>query len=187
MNDGRPLWLLGVAKTLEGRPGGPFGGGLAAYGRHQRSCPGLRTPPKDHAAKAAGGVGTNHPNAGRYTFLNAKNGAFTPGPHGLDAGIVEYCTGKSHIYVARAWAGFVPVSRRSVYSQIEPLYVPVQESSGGLKRSEAEHLVLCDRHVEMARYGNSSHGGSAGGPRAGQSALEMSYSSSSLWNHSMKR
>ena len=51
-------------------------------------------------------------------------GGFTPGPHGLDAIIVGYYRGKDLIYVARTRNGFVPASRRQVFSRLKHLVTP---------------------------------------------------------------
>ena len=48
-------------------------------------------------------------------------GGFFPGPHGFDSIIVGYYRGKDLMYVARTRNGFVPVSRRSLFTKLKPL------------------------------------------------------------------
>jgi DNA ligase D-like protein (predicted ligase) len=51
-------------------------------------------------------------------------GGYIPGAHGLDSIIVGYYKGKDLIYVARVRNGFVPASRREVFTKLRPLIVP---------------------------------------------------------------
>ena len=51
-------------------------------------------------------------------------GGFTPGPHGIDGIVVGYYRGKDLVYVARTRNGFVPASRRGLFSKLKPLVVP---------------------------------------------------------------
>jgi DNA ligase D-like protein (predicted ligase) len=48
-------------------------------------------------------------------------GGYFPGPHGFDSIIVGYYEGKNLMYVARARNGFVPASRRQVFSKLKHL------------------------------------------------------------------
>jgi DNA ligase D-like protein (predicted ligase) len=48
-------------------------------------------------------------------------GGYFPGPHGFDSIIVGYYEGKNLMYVARTRNGFVPASRRQVFSQLKHL------------------------------------------------------------------
>jgi DNA ligase D-like protein (predicted ligase) len=51
-------------------------------------------------------------------------GGYFPGPHGFDSIIVGYYEGKDLMYVARTRNGFVPASRRQVFSQLKHLVMP---------------------------------------------------------------
>src|SRR5467141_1744905 len=51
-------------------------------------------------------------------------GGYFPGPHGFDSIIVGYYEGKDLTYVARTRNGFVPASRRQVFSTLKPLVTP---------------------------------------------------------------
>ena len=48
-------------------------------------------------------------------------GGYFPGPHGIDSLIVGYYDGDKLIYVARTRNGFVPASRRQVFSKLKHL------------------------------------------------------------------
>src|SRR5438477_2472979 len=48
-------------------------------------------------------------------------GGYFPGPHGFDSLIVGYYNGDKLIYVARTRNGFVPASRRQVFSKLKHL------------------------------------------------------------------
>jgi len=48
-------------------------------------------------------------------------GGYFPGPHGVDSLIVGYYAGGKLIYVARTRNGFVPASRRQVFSRLKHL------------------------------------------------------------------
>jgi bifunctional non-homologous end joining protein LigD len=48
-------------------------------------------------------------------------GGYFPGPHGFDSIIVGYYEGKDLMYVARTRNGFVPASRRQVFSKLKHL------------------------------------------------------------------
>src|SRR5690348_7525717 len=48
-------------------------------------------------------------------------GGYFPGPHGFDSLIVGYYDGDSLMYVARTRNGFVPASRRQVFSKLKHL------------------------------------------------------------------
>ena len=48
-------------------------------------------------------------------------GGHTPGTHGVDAIIVGYYRGKDLIFVAKVRNGFVPETRRQVFTQLRPL------------------------------------------------------------------
>jgi DNA ligase D-like protein (predicted ligase) len=48
-------------------------------------------------------------------------GGYFPGPHGFDSLIIGYYDGGKLIYVARARNGFVPASRRQVFSKLKHL------------------------------------------------------------------
>ncbi len=50
-------------------------------------------------------------------------GGYFPGPHGLDSIILGYYRGDDLIYVARTRAGFVPVTRRQVFSKLKNLVI----------------------------------------------------------------
>jgi DNA ligase D-like protein (predicted ligase) len=52
-------------------------------------------------------------------------GGYFPGPHGFDSIIVGYYQGKDLMYVARTRNGFVPASRRQVFSKLKPLVTRV--------------------------------------------------------------
>ncbi len=52
-------------------------------------------------------------------------GGFTRGSNGPYAVVVGYYEGKVLKYVARVRAGFVPLTRRSVYGRLEPLITNV--------------------------------------------------------------
>jgi bifunctional non-homologous end joining protein LigD len=51
-------------------------------------------------------------------------GGYFPGPHGFDSLIVGYYDGDKLMYVARTRNGFVPVSRRQVFSKLNHLVTP---------------------------------------------------------------
>jgi len=48
-------------------------------------------------------------------------GGYFPGPHGFDSIILGYYEGKDLVYVARTRNGFVPASRRQVFSKLKHL------------------------------------------------------------------
>jgi DNA ligase D-like protein (predicted ligase) len=50
-------------------------------------------------------------------------GGFFPGPHGFDSIILGYYEGKDLMYVARTRNGFVPASRRQVFSKLKNLVI----------------------------------------------------------------
>src|SRR5579859_2614161 len=51
-------------------------------------------------------------------------GGYFPGPHGFDSLIVGYYEGEKLMYVARTRNGFVPASRRQVFSKLKHLVTP---------------------------------------------------------------
>jgi DNA ligase D-like protein (predicted ligase) len=51
-------------------------------------------------------------------------GGYFPGPHGFDSLIVGYYNGDKLMYVARTRNGFVPASRRQVFSKLKHLVTP---------------------------------------------------------------
>jgi bifunctional non-homologous end joining protein LigD len=51
-------------------------------------------------------------------------GGYFPGPHGIDSLIVGYYDGDRLVYVARTRNGFVPASRRQVFSKLKHLVTP---------------------------------------------------------------
>jgi len=51
-------------------------------------------------------------------------GGYFPGPHGFDSLIVGYYEGDKLMYVARTRNGFVPASRRQVFSKLKHLVTP---------------------------------------------------------------
>ena len=51
-------------------------------------------------------------------------GGYFPGPHGFDSLIVGYYDGDELMYVARTRNGFVPASRRQVFSKLKHLVTP---------------------------------------------------------------
>jgi len=51
-------------------------------------------------------------------------GGYFPGPHGFDSLIVGYYDGNKLMYVARTRNGFVPSSRRQVFSKLKHLVTP---------------------------------------------------------------
>jgi DNA ligase D-like protein (predicted ligase) len=51
-------------------------------------------------------------------------GGYFPGPHGFDSLIVGYYDGDKLMYVARTRNGFVPASRRQVFSKLKDLVTP---------------------------------------------------------------
>jgi DNA ligase D-like protein (predicted ligase) len=51
-------------------------------------------------------------------------GGYFPGPHGIDSLIVGYYAGDQLKYVARTRNGFVPASRRQVFSKLKHLVTP---------------------------------------------------------------
>src|SRR5258708_2763445 len=51
-------------------------------------------------------------------------GGYFPGPHGFDSLIVGYYEGDKLMYVARTRNGFVPASRRQVFSKLSHLVTP---------------------------------------------------------------
>ncbi|PYT64994.1 MAG: hypothetical protein DMG39_30485 [Acidobacteria bacterium] len=51
-------------------------------------------------------------------------GGYFPGPHGFDSLIVGYYDGDDLMYVARTRNGFVPASRRQVFSKFKHLVTP---------------------------------------------------------------
>src|SRR5580700_4240207 len=51
-------------------------------------------------------------------------GGYSPGPHGFDSLIVGYYDGDKLMYVARTRNGFVPASRRQVFSKLKHLATP---------------------------------------------------------------
>jgi DNA ligase D-like protein (predicted ligase) len=52
-------------------------------------------------------------------------GGYFPGPHGFDSLIVGYYDGDELMYVARTRNGFVPASRRQVFSKLKHLVTPI--------------------------------------------------------------
>jgi bifunctional non-homologous end joining protein LigD len=50
-------------------------------------------------------------------------GGYIPGPHGVDAIVVGYYRGQDLIYVARVRNGFVPASRRQLFTKLKPLLI----------------------------------------------------------------
>src|SRR5258708_9228799 len=48
-------------------------------------------------------------------------GGYFPGPHGFDSLIVGYFDADKLMYVARTRNGFVPASRRQLFSRLKPL------------------------------------------------------------------
>jgi bifunctional non-homologous end joining protein LigD len=48
-------------------------------------------------------------------------GGYVPGTHGLDSIIVGYYRGKELMYIARVRNGFVPATRRQVFSKLHSL------------------------------------------------------------------
>jgi DNA ligase D-like protein (predicted ligase) len=51
-------------------------------------------------------------------------GGYFPGPHGFDSLVVGYYDAEKLMYVARTRNGFVPASRRQVFSKLKHLVVP---------------------------------------------------------------
>jgi DNA ligase D-like protein (predicted ligase) len=51
-------------------------------------------------------------------------GGYFPGPHGIESLIVGYYDGDNLVYVARTRNGFVPASRRQVFSKLKHLVTP---------------------------------------------------------------
>ena len=51
-------------------------------------------------------------------------GGYFPGPHGIDSLIVGYYEEEKLVYVARTRNGFVPASRRQVFSRLKHLVTP---------------------------------------------------------------
>jgi bifunctional non-homologous end joining protein LigD len=51
-------------------------------------------------------------------------GGYFPGPHGIDSLIVGYYDGEKLMYAARTRNGFVPASRRQVFSKLRHLVTP---------------------------------------------------------------
>jgi len=51
-------------------------------------------------------------------------GGYFPGPHGIDSLIVGYYDGNQLMYAARTRNGFVPASRRQVFSKLKHLVTP---------------------------------------------------------------
>jgi DNA ligase D-like protein (predicted ligase) len=51
-------------------------------------------------------------------------GGYIPGTHGVDAIVVGYYRGTDLVYVARVRNGFVPASRRQVFTRLKPLLIP---------------------------------------------------------------
>jgi len=51
-------------------------------------------------------------------------GGYFPGPHGFDSLIVGYYDGEKLMYVARTRNGFIPASRRQVFSKLKHLVTP---------------------------------------------------------------
>jgi DNA ligase D-like protein (predicted ligase) len=51
-------------------------------------------------------------------------GGYFPGPHGIDSLVVGYYEGDKLMYVARTRNGFVPTSRRQVFSKLKHLVTP---------------------------------------------------------------
>jgi ATP-dependent DNA ligase len=50
-------------------------------------------------------------------------GGYIAGPHGVDAIVVGYYRGEDLMYVARVRNGFVPASRRQVFTKLKPLVI----------------------------------------------------------------
>ena len=51
-------------------------------------------------------------------------GGYVPGAHGLDSIIVGYYRVKELVYIARVKNGFVPATRRQVFTKLQPLVAP---------------------------------------------------------------
>jgi bifunctional non-homologous end joining protein LigD len=51
-------------------------------------------------------------------------GGYTPGSNGFDALIVGFYQGKDLLFAARVRAGFIPATRREVFSKIKHLKTP---------------------------------------------------------------
>jgi ATP-dependent DNA ligase len=55
--------------------------------------------------------------------MRDKSNMRTRGPHGLDSIVVVYYRGKELVYVARVRNGFVPASRRQLFTKLKPLVI----------------------------------------------------------------
>jgi len=51
-------------------------------------------------------------------------GGYIPGSHGLDSIVVGYYRGRDLVYVARVRNGFVPASRRQLFTKLRPFEIP---------------------------------------------------------------
>jgi bifunctional non-homologous end joining protein LigD len=71
------------------------------------------------AGKRSGSWAKYRLNAGQELVI----GGYIPGTHGVDAIVVGYYRGEDLIYVARVRNGFVPASRRQVFTKLKPLVI----------------------------------------------------------------
>ena len=72
------------------------------------------------AGKRSGAWAKYRLNSGQELVI----GGYIPGAHGVDAIVVGYYRGQNLIYVARVRNGFVPASRRQVFTRLKPLLIP---------------------------------------------------------------
>ena len=88
--------------------------------QHLEGIVGKRRDSVYEPGKRSGAWIKHHVNLGQDFVI----GGYFPGPHGIDSLIVGYYDGDRLMYVARTRNGFVPASRRQVFSKLRHLVTP---------------------------------------------------------------
>jgi len=91
----------------------------AARGQGLEGVVAKRKASRYEAGKRTGSSAKYRLNSGQELVI----GGYIPGAHGVDAIVVGYYRGEDLIYVARVRNGFVPASRRQVFTRLKPLLI----------------------------------------------------------------
>jgi len=91
----------------------------AARGQGLEGVVPKRKASRYEAGKRSGSWAKYRLNSGQELVI----GGYIPGAHGVDAIVVGYYRGEGLIYVARVRDGFVPASRRQVFTRLKPLLI----------------------------------------------------------------
>jgi len=91
----------------------------AARGQGLEGVVAKRKASRYEAGKRSGSSAKYRLNSGQELVI----GGYIPGAHGVDAIVVGYYRGEDLIYVARVRDGFVPASRRQVFTRLKPLLI----------------------------------------------------------------